>query len=120
MFYITVDYLTCQYPPFLAPIRPILFSVFNLLMARSTVLSVTSKAVAISGIVINHFNDFSRHFHRTFSYHRIMENAVCRKFEFMDLKEAQDTLNRFKDFYNLKRIHSGIGYKSPYKYFFKK
>jgi putative transposase len=54
------------------------------------------------------------------SYHSIMENAVCRKFEFMDLKEAQDTLNRFRDFYNYKRIHSGIGYKSPYKYLLQK
>lgn len=38
----------------------------------------------------------------------------------MDLKEAQNTLNRFKDFYNFKRIHSGIGYKSPYKYLLQK
>lgn len=37
------------------------------------------------------------------SYCSIMENKVCRKFEFIDLKI----------FYNFKRIHSGIGYKSP-------
>lgn len=44
------------------------------------------------------------------SYRSIMGNKVCRKFEFIDLKI----------FYNFKRIHSGIGYKSPKQYLFQK
>lgn len=50
------------------------------------------------------------------SYHSIMERAVCKRYEFGGLKQAVQTLERFREFYNHRRIHSGIGYKSPYKF----
>jgi len=50
------------------------------------------------------------------SYHSILERTVCQKYEFKTLKETANTLNRFIKFYNFERIHSGVGYKSPYKY----
>lgn len=50
------------------------------------------------------------------SYHSIMERVVCQRYEFKDLEQAKDTLNRFVIFYNFDRIHSGVKYASPYKY----
>ena len=50
------------------------------------------------------------------SYHSIMERVVCQRFEFENLPDCQQTMNRFVQFYNYKRIHSGVGYISPYKY----
>lgn len=50
------------------------------------------------------------------SYFSIVERSVCQKYEFENLLEAQKTMNRFVKFYNFKRIHSGVGYTSPYKY----
>jgi len=50
------------------------------------------------------------------SYHSIMERLVCQRYEFKDLKEGQETLNRFVKFYNFERIHSGVKYTSPFKY----
>lgn len=54
------------------------------------------------------------------SYHSIMESAVCKRFEFEDLKEIRKTMDEFREFYNFDRIHSGIGYTSPYKYLLQK
>jgi transposase InsO family protein len=54
------------------------------------------------------------------SYHSIAERVICQKYQFDDLKEFQKTMERFKYFYNFKRIHSGVGYKSPYKYLLEK
>lgn len=50
------------------------------------------------------------------SYHSILERVVCQRYEFETLQEAGETLNRFIKFYNFERIHSGVGYTSPYKY----
>lgn len=50
------------------------------------------------------------------SYHSILERVVCQKYEFETLQETGETLNRFIKFYNFDRIHSGVGYTSPYKY----
>ena len=50
------------------------------------------------------------------SYHSIMESVVCKRYEFDDLKDAILTMNQFREFYNFKRIHSGVKYKSPYKF----
>ena len=47
------------------------------------------------------------------AYHSIIERVICRKYEFEDLTEAQDTFNRWIRFYNFDRIHSGIQYLSP-------
>ncbi|MFV0387733.1 MAG: transposase [Pyrinomonadaceae bacterium] len=54
------------------------------------------------------------------SYHSILETVVCQRFEFETLPELRETLNRFVKFYNFKRIHSGVGYQSPYKYLLEK
>lgn len=54
------------------------------------------------------------------SYHSIMENAVCKRFEFEDLKETRKIMDEFRKFYNFERIHGGIGFKSPYKYLLEK
>jgi putative transposase len=50
------------------------------------------------------------------AYHSIMESCICQRFEFNDLKEAKNTLEEFRNFYNFERIHGGITYKSPYMY----
>jgi transposase InsO family protein len=50
------------------------------------------------------------------SYHSIQESVICQRYELESLKELQATLNRFVSFYNFKRIHSGVAYKTPYKY----
>ena len=54
------------------------------------------------------------------SYHSIMERAVCRRYEFDSLVQAVETLDRFKKFYNYRRIHSGVEYKSPYRFLLKR
>ena len=50
------------------------------------------------------------------SYHSIIERTISRVYEFKDIKEARDTMQRFVTFYNANRIHSGVGYTSPFKY----
>lgn len=50
------------------------------------------------------------------SYHSIIEKVVCQRYEFEEISECQQTMNRFVKFYNEERIHSGIGYISPKKY----
>lgn len=50
------------------------------------------------------------------SYHSIITNAVCRKFEFESLQHALDVFMRWEIFYNEQRIHSGSGYTSPVKF----
>lgn len=50
------------------------------------------------------------------SYHSIVESVICRQYTFADLRHANDVLTRWVQFYNLKRIHSGVGYVSPAAY----
>jgi transposase InsO family protein len=50
------------------------------------------------------------------SYHSIMESAVCQRFEFHNLRDFQETMVRWKKFYNFERIHGGLKYKSPKKF----
>lgn len=50
------------------------------------------------------------------SYHSIAERVICQKYQFDNIEELKETLKRFRYFYNFKRIHSGVEYKSPYKY----
>lgn len=52
------------------------------------------------------------------SYHYIIKKCVCNVYEFLDLDQAHDIIKQFVCFYNDQRIHSGIGYMSPSKYFF--
>jgi len=54
------------------------------------------------------------------SYHSIVERVICQQYQFSDLKEAQDTFNRFVMFYNYERIHSGVNYLSPYAHLISK
>jgi putative transposase len=50
------------------------------------------------------------------SYHSIIERSICRRYEFANLNEAKQTMERFVAFYCAERIHSGIGYTSPFSY----
>lgn len=50
------------------------------------------------------------------SYHSIMESAVCQRFEFEDLDDFKNTMNRWKLFYNFERIHGALKFKSPKKF----
>ena len=52
------------------------------------------------------------------SYHHIIKKAVCDKYEWQHLEAAKETIDSFVKFYNAERLHSGIGYVSPYQYFF--
>lgn len=54
------------------------------------------------------------------SYHSILERVICSRYQFDTIQEARELLNRFLRFYNLDRIHSGIGYQSPYEYLLSK
>ena len=54
------------------------------------------------------------------SYHSIMERVICKRYEFDGLDSASTTLNQFREFYNFERIHSGIQFKSPYKFLLKR
>jgi putative transposase len=47
------------------------------------------------------------------AYHSILQRAVCDQYLFTDLDHARVTLDRFRDFYNFERLHSGIGYRPP-------
>lgn len=49
-----------------------------------------------------------------------MERAVCKRYELDSLEQACQTLDRFGEFYNYRRIHSGAGYTSPYKFLLKR
>jgi transposase InsO family protein len=50
------------------------------------------------------------------SYHSIAEKVICQKYSFENIQDLKETMDRFKEFYNFRRIHSGLGFKSPYKY----
>lgn len=47
------------------------------------------------------------------SFHSIVENAVCVKYEFENLAEAKATFNRFMNFYNQERLHGSLNNLSP-------
>jgi len=47
------------------------------------------------------------------SYHSIVQSAVCDRICFDALDQAQGTFERFRNFYNVERLHSGIGYGTP-------
>lgn len=53
------------------------------------------------------------------SYHSIVEKVICQRYELKNIKDLEEILTRFKAFYNFERIHSGVGYISPYKYLLK-
>ena len=47
------------------------------------------------------------------SFHSIVENAVCAKYEFESLEGAKNVFNRFMNFYNQDRIHGSLSMLSP-------
>jgi hypothetical protein len=49
------------------------------------------------------------------SYHSILEKVICRQYLFETVEDQLTTINKWGMFYNYQRIHSGTGYKSPYK-----
>ena len=54
------------------------------------------------------------------SYHSIQERVICQRYEFDSFTELAQTLNRFVDFYNFRRIHSGMKHLPPYKFILQK
>lgn len=47
------------------------------------------------------------------AYHSILETEVVQRFEFDGFYEAKLTVSAFVEFYNNRRIHGGIEYKTP-------
>jgi transposase InsO family protein len=47
------------------------------------------------------------------AYHSIIDTEVVQRFEFTGYYDAKLTIAAFVDFYNNRRIHSGIDYKTP-------
>jgi putative transposase len=54
------------------------------------------------------------------AFHSIVERAICQRFVFDSLKDLKDTLQKFMEFYNFERIHSGTKYTSPYLFLLQK
>jgi putative transposase len=49
------------------------------------------------------------------AYHSIFESEVCKRFEFSSYYEAKLTITSYVEFYNNRRLHGGIRYKTPQK-----
>jgi putative transposase len=47
------------------------------------------------------------------SFHSVMQRAMVRTREFESLKHLQDTLDKFRHFYNHERLHSATCYRPP-------
>jgi putative transposase len=47
------------------------------------------------------------------AYHSILQAEVINRYEFASYYDAKITIAAYVDFYNKKRIHSGIDYKTP-------
>ena len=47
------------------------------------------------------------------SFNSILEREVIRRFEFESFGDAEATINRFVEFYNGRRLHSAIAYRTP-------
>jgi putative transposase len=47
------------------------------------------------------------------AYHSILEAEVIQRFEFESYYEAKQTIASYVDFYNNRRLHGGIDYKTP-------
>lgn len=54
------------------------------------------------------------------SYHSIIESVICSRYELQSLDDTAALFYRWQQFYNIERIHSGIGYRSPYEYLISK
>lgn len=47
------------------------------------------------------------------SYHSIINRELCGKFVFDNFDEAKEEIESYLKYYNEKRLHSGIGYRTP-------
>jgi len=47
------------------------------------------------------------------AYHSIVQTEIVERFEFASYYEAKLTMNAYVDFYNNRRLHSGVDYKTP-------
>jgi transposase InsO family protein len=47
------------------------------------------------------------------AYHSIFEREVIQRFEFSSYYDARLTIAAYVDFYNNRRLHGGIGFKTP-------
>ena len=49
------------------------------------------------------------------SFNSILEREVIRRLEFESFEEAKSAFGRYVDFYNNERLHSAIGYITPWE-----
>jgi hypothetical protein len=47
------------------------------------------------------------------AYHSILDTEIVQRFEFASYYEAKITMEAYVDFYNNRRLHGRIGYKTP-------
>jgi transposase InsO family protein len=47
------------------------------------------------------------------AYHSIVQKEIVERFEFASYYEARMTMQAYVDFYNNRRLHSGVEYKTP-------
>lgn len=47
------------------------------------------------------------------AYHSLLEREVIKRFEFNSYYEAELTVAAYNDFYNNRRLHGSLGYKTP-------
>lgn len=54
------------------------------------------------------------------AYHSILERVICTRYELQNLDETIALFHRWEQFYNTDRLHSGIGFLTPYEYLLQK
>lgn len=47
------------------------------------------------------------------SFHSIIERELFRRFEFESLSHARQKVDEYMEWYNMRRLHGSLGYKSP-------
>jgi transposase InsO family protein len=47
------------------------------------------------------------------SFHSIIERELFQRFEFESLSQAKEKIDEYMEWYNMRRIHASLGYKTP-------
>jgi putative transposase len=47
------------------------------------------------------------------SFHSIIERELFQRFEFESLSQAKEKVDEYMEWYNMRRIHASLGYKTP-------
>jgi transposase InsO family protein len=47
------------------------------------------------------------------SFHSIIERELFRRFEFESLNHAKEKVDEYMEWYNMRRLHASLGYKTP-------